>query len=100
LLVAQADQPTEIFTFDDGNLAPLTNVNGDLLDGVARAEVEKLRFESADGTPVEAFFVRPVNFDASVRYPTILWLHGGPVPRSFRIATLKSRNCSLPTDTP
>jgi len=66
LLVAQADQPTEIFTFDDGNLAPLTNVNGDLLDGVARAEVEKLRFESADGTPVEAFFVRPVNFDASV----------------------------------
>ena len=78
LLVAQADQPTELFTFDDGSLAPLTNVNGDLLDGVARADVEKLRFESADGTPVEAFFVRPLNFDASVRYPTILWLHGGP----------------------
>jgi len=78
LLVAQADQPTELFTFDDGSLAPLTNVNGDLLDGVARADVEKLRFESADGTPVEAFFVRPLDFDASVRYPTILWLHGGP----------------------
>jgi len=78
LLVAQADQPTELFAFDDGNLTPLTNVNGDLLDGVARAEVEKLQFESADGTPVEAFFVRPLNFDASVRYPTILWLHGGP----------------------
>jgi dipeptidyl aminopeptidase/acylaminoacyl peptidase len=78
LLVAQADQPTELFAFDDGNLAPLTNVNSELLDGVARADVEKLRFESADGTPVEAFFVRPLNFDASVRYPTILWLHGGP----------------------
>ena len=78
LLVAQADQPTELFTFDGGNLAPLTNVNGELLDGVARAEVEKLRFESADGTPVEAFYVKPVGHDSSQRYPTILWLHGGP----------------------
>lgn len=78
LLVAQADQPTELFTFDGGNLAPLTNVNGELFDGVARAEVEKLRFESADGTPVEAFYVKPVGHDSSQRYPTILWLHGGP----------------------
>ena len=78
LLVAQADQPTELYTFDGGNLAPLTHVNGDLLDGVARAEVEKLRFESADGTPVEAFYVKPVGHHSSQRYPTILWLHGGP----------------------
>ena len=78
LLVAQADQPTELYTFDGGNLAPLTHVNGDLLDGVARAEVEKLQFESADGTPVEAFYVKPVGHHSSQRYPTILWLHGGP----------------------
>ena len=78
LLVAQADQPTELFTFDGGNLVPLTDVNGELLDGVARAAVEKLRFESADGTPVEAFYVKPVGHDSSRRYPTILWLHGGP----------------------
>jgi len=78
LLVAQADQPTELFTFDGGNLVPLTDVNGELLDGVARADVEKLRFESADGTPVEAFYVKPVGHDSSRRYPTILWLHGGP----------------------
>ena len=78
LLVAQADQPTELFTFDGGNLAPLTDVNGELLDGVARADVEKLRFESADGTPIEAFYVKPVLHDSSQRYPTILWLHGGP----------------------
>jgi dipeptidyl aminopeptidase/acylaminoacyl peptidase len=78
LLVAQADQPTELFTFDGGNLAPLTDVNGELLDGVARADVEKLRFESADGTPIEAFYVKPVGHDSSQRYPTILWLHGGP----------------------
>ncbi len=78
LLVAQADQPTELFTFDGGNLVPLTDVNGELLDGVARADVEKLRFESADGTRVEAFYVKPVGHDSSRRYPTILWLHGGP----------------------
>ena len=78
LLMGQADQPTEIYSFENGNLQSLTNVNADVLDGVARADVEKLRFDSADGTPVEAFFVRPLDYDASARYPTILWLHGGP----------------------
>jgi dipeptidyl aminopeptidase/acylaminoacyl peptidase len=78
LLMGQADQPAELFTFDDGTLSQLTHVSAETLDGVARASVEKLRFESADGTPIEAFFVRPANFDDSKRYPTILWLHGGP----------------------
>ena len=78
LLVGQPDHPAEIFRFDDGDLDQLTHTASKVLDGVARASVEKRRFDSADGTPVEAFFYRPADFDAGRRYPTILWLHGGP----------------------
>ncbi len=78
LLMGQADQPAELFTFDDGSLVQLTQETAETLDGVAAAQVEKLRFESEDGTPIEAFFFRPADFDESKRYPTILWLHGGP----------------------
>jgi dipeptidyl aminopeptidase/acylaminoacyl peptidase len=77
-LVEKADAPRELYLLDDGDLAQLTTVNTEVLAGLALADVEKLQFESADGTPVEAFFVRPADFDSSKRYPTILWLHGGP----------------------
>jgi dipeptidyl aminopeptidase/acylaminoacyl peptidase len=53
-------------------------VTDEALAGVARADVEKLHFQSADGTPVEAFLVRPLAYKPDTRYPTILWLHGGP----------------------
>jgi len=78
LLLGRSDQPAEIYQFDDGALDQLTNVSNKALNGVARASVEKLQFKSADGTLVEAFYYRPIDFDNSKRYPTILWLHGGP----------------------
>jgi dipeptidyl aminopeptidase/acylaminoacyl peptidase len=78
LTISQPDQPAELYSFDNGRLVRLTYVTDEALTNVARAEVEKLRFQSADGTPVEAFLVRPLNYDPNVRYPAILWLHGGP----------------------
>jgi dipeptidyl aminopeptidase/acylaminoacyl peptidase len=78
LLMGQAGQPAELFGFDAGTLSQLTHENAAMLDGVARARAEKLSFTSADGTPVEAFFYKPADFDKNKTYPTILWLHGGP----------------------
>lgn len=75
--LATASTPAELYAFDDG-LSQLTQVSEATLEGVARAAVEKRRFESADGTPVEAFFVKPVGYQEGQSYPTILWLHGGP----------------------
>jgi dipeptidyl aminopeptidase/acylaminoacyl peptidase len=72
-----ASTPAELYAFDD-DLRQLTHITEATLDGIARAAVEKRRFESADGTPVEAFFVKPVGYEEGRSYPTILWLHGGP----------------------
>jgi len=43
------------------------------------APVEPIEFRSADGTPIEGFLVKPVDYQAGKRYPTILRIHGGPV---------------------
>ncbi len=75
--LADATSPSELYAFD-GALARLTEVSGESLAGVSRAAVEKRRFESRDGTEVEAFFVKPVGYEEGQSYPTILWLHGGP----------------------
>jgi dipeptidyl aminopeptidase/acylaminoacyl peptidase len=43
------------------------------------APVEEITFRSADGTLIDGFLVRPLNYAAGKRYPTILRIHGGPV---------------------
>jgi len=78
LAMTNADTPTELYNYDDGKLTRLTFLSDESLASVARAEVEKFRFNSADSTPVEAFLVKPIGYQAGTRYPTILWLHGGP----------------------
>jgi dipeptidyl aminopeptidase/acylaminoacyl peptidase len=76
--ITDSKTPTELYAYDDEELTRLTAISDDALSTVARAEVEKIRFNSADGTPVEAFLVKPLGYEEGTRYPTILWLHGGP----------------------
>jgi dipeptidyl aminopeptidase/acylaminoacyl peptidase len=40
---------------------------------------EEITFKSADGTVIDGFVVKPVDYVAGQRYPTILRIHGGPV---------------------
>jgi dipeptidyl aminopeptidase/acylaminoacyl peptidase len=82
-----ANAPADLYRFADGQVTRLTDVNGEVLAGVMPAGVEKHQFASADGTPVEAFYLTPPDFEVGKRYPTILWLHGGPASQfsySFR----------------
>ena len=58
--------------------APLTDHNGWLRDK-RLAPVEDIEFTSADGTRIEGFLVRPIDYQPGRRYPTILRIHGGPV---------------------
>jgi dipeptidyl aminopeptidase/acylaminoacyl peptidase len=43
------------------------------------APVEAITFKSADGTSIDGFLVKPVDYMPGKRYPTILRIHGGPV---------------------
>jgi dipeptidyl aminopeptidase/acylaminoacyl peptidase len=56
----------------------LTQVNGNWLAEKKLGQVEDLWFESADGTAIQGWIVKPPDFDPGRKYPLILSIHGGP----------------------
>ncbi len=56
----------------------LTIHNSTLFKGFDLAGVERFQYKSTDGTPVEGFIVKPLDWQAGKKYPVILSIHGGP----------------------
>jgi dipeptidyl aminopeptidase/acylaminoacyl peptidase len=79
LVRATPSQPDAIYVLRKGKLERLSHQNDSLLAPITLANVKELKFPSADGTVVEAFFYFPPGYEAGKRYPTILRPHGGPV---------------------
>ncbi len=59
-------------------LRALTDVNGALLATVAMPTVEKRMVPTTDGKEMLVWVVYPPKFDASKKYPSILYCQGGP----------------------
>ena len=68
----------EIFALQSGKLRRLTSHNDSFLSGIQLGAVEDISFQSKDGTEIHGMMVKPPNFDPSRKYPTLLWIHGGP----------------------
>jgi dipeptidyl aminopeptidase/acylaminoacyl peptidase len=77
-ILGTENRPYNLYTFEKDKLKELTSVNDVLLAGIKKPIIEKINFKSTDGTPIEGFVVKPIDFDTSIKYPTILWIHGGP----------------------
>ena len=77
-LTGMADRPNNLYVYEKNALRELTYLNDDILADIKKAMVEEIKFKSADGTSIEGFVVKPIDFNASKKYPTILWIHGGP----------------------
>ena len=57
----------------------LTEVNADVLEYRALAQLEEIWFESShDGRKVQGWLLEPPGFDPAKKYPLILEIHGGP----------------------
>ena len=69
---------TEIYALEDGKLRKLTAHNDALLAELQLGAVEDISFHSKDGTEVHGMMVKPPSFEAGKKYPTLLWIHGGP----------------------
>lgn len=79
LQIGRFNHPNEIFSYTNGRLNRLTYANRDYLNRVETPDFEEIRFNSKDGTEVHGFLVKPNGYVEGTRYPTILWIHGGPV---------------------
>jgi len=78
MLVSEPHLPAEVFLFANGIVERRSHVNDEVVASLRLGPVEKIRYASKDGTPIEAFVVKPPDFSASRRYPAILRIHGGP----------------------
>jgi dipeptidyl aminopeptidase/acylaminoacyl peptidase len=68
----------EVYAVDGGQLRKLTAQNDEFLSELALGAVEDFQFKSKDGTDVHGLVVKPPRYVPGRKYPTILWIHGGP----------------------
>ena len=59
-------------------IAQLTEVNADVLHGVALGQVEEVWYKSVEDYDIQGWIIKPPGFDPSKKYPLILAIHGGP----------------------
>lgn len=78
--LASLKSPAELyaFTLKGGALRELPRMNAQKLADVALGEAEQFRFTGANGEPVYAHIMKPVNFDPQRHYPLAFIIHGGP----------------------
>jgi len=68
----------EVYALENRQLRKLTPHNDTWLSGVTLGRAEDIQFKSKDGTQIHAIVVKPPAFEAGRKYPTLLWIHGGP----------------------
>ena len=78
---SSSNAPNDVVAFEPGKNAParrLTAVNDDVLEGRRLGAVEEIWYDSSGGMKVQGWIVKPPDFDASKKYPLLLYIHGGP----------------------
>jgi dipeptidyl aminopeptidase/acylaminoacyl peptidase len=70
--------PYELAAVEGSTLRPLGSHNAWLAQK-RLVRFEDVTFKSADGTSIDGFVVKPADYVAGRKYPTILRIHGGPV---------------------
>ena len=75
------ENPPEVVRYNlrrPQEIAKLTSVNAGLMAGKKIAKTEEIDYTSTGDAKVQAWIVKPPDFDASKKYPLILEIHGGP----------------------
>ena len=73
-------QPAEIYSVNitNGEAREISFENKHILDQLNMGDVEERWITTSDGKQMLTWVVYPPNFDASKKYPTILYCQGGP----------------------
>ena len=78
VLVSAPAMPAEVHAFEKGALRKLSAQNDEWLKGMQFSTVEGLTSTSKDGTEVHSLLTKPAGYVAGQKYPTVLYIHGGP----------------------
>ena len=78
VLATDATRMNEVYALEGANLRQLTKHNDKLLAELQLATTEDFQSRSKDGADVRGLIVKPANYRAGTKYPTLLIVHGGP----------------------
>ena len=78
VLVSSDKAPPEVYALENQQLRALTHHNDALFAELTLGSVEDIAFKDKSGVEVHGQLVKPPGYVAGQRYPTILWIHGGP----------------------
>jgi dipeptidyl aminopeptidase/acylaminoacyl peptidase len=78
VLSSNDTSPTEVYALEGEHLRRLTRHNDAFMAQLKIGTTEDMRFKSADGAPIHGLVVKPPDFEPGRKYPTVLWIHGGP----------------------
>lgn len=72
--------PVELYSVnaDGGDLKQLTNINAQEVAAARMGDYEQFWFKGWNDETVYGYVVKPVDFDASKKYPVAFLIHGGP----------------------
>ena len=77
-----ADHPAEVYTAtvetNGATVRQLTHENDALVSRLAVNPAEDFWFKGAGGDSVQGFILKPPQWQAGKKYPTVLLIHGGP----------------------
>lgn len=77
--VSRSDQAQLFLKTGNETSKQLSNLNSEVMNGVALGDTESFTFVSNDFKyEIEAFLTKPVGLDPNKKYPMIVNIHGGP----------------------
>ena len=78
VLASSDSSAPEIYALESGQLRKLSSHNDAFLSEIQLGAVEDISFKSKDGTEIHGMMIKPPTYDSAKKYPTLLWIHGGP----------------------
>ena len=81
MLIGNATHPSEVYvcsTTTAGELHRVTGFNDALFEELTLSWPEYMPYTGFEGWPMDAWILKPQNFDPAKKYPLIVEIHGGP----------------------
>jgi dipeptidyl aminopeptidase/acylaminoacyl peptidase len=80
VVLTQASNPYELYKLDFASkeFRLLTSHNSEWLRTKTLSTQQRLQFEADDGVKIDAWLMKPSNFEAGKKYPLLVAIHGGP----------------------
>jgi dipeptidyl aminopeptidase/acylaminoacyl peptidase len=70
--------PPEVFALESGKLRKLSSQNDTWMSEIQLGAVEDFSAKAKDGSEVHGLMTKPPDYQSGKKYPTLLWIHGGP----------------------